>query len=157
ADINSRFALGRYVFRIRGSSGVASARVDSLILMVASTRSTQWRRLVESRVGDLLTEVEEITEGGSVAMVAKVITRSGYVYAFKHCSDVKGAVDGHDLESFRAKVQHQRWLLSHGGEIARRYPVIRAAWDGDNWSAVLMDWHDGVSLMENLMSCRTTD
>jgi hypothetical protein len=122
---------------------------------MSTSLEAAWPR-VERCLGEPLETVENVADGGSLATVAKLTTRSGGRYALKHSTDVAQAVDGHDLRTFRAKVRQHRWLLRHGGPLSRRYPAIRGSWGGRGWSAVLMDWHDGDPLMATLVHDETT-
>lgn len=77
----------------------------------------------------------ELLDGGSPARVHRARAADGSEVALKVLVSHPGAIDGHDLGSFRAKQRQIDAIRARAPRLARRYlPVLRQL-DGPDWAA----------------------
>ncbi|WP_406195095.1 phosphotransferase [Kitasatospora sp. NBC_01560] len=88
----------------------------------------------------------EILDGGSPARVYRATTAAGEDLAVKVLVPARGAVDGHDLVSFRRKVHQIELLRTVAPRLAAHYLPITHSLDGDGWSACTTPFYDSVDL-----------
>ncbi|MCC9305888.1 phosphotransferase [Kitasatospora sp. RB6PN24] len=93
-----------------------------------------------------LTIEYEILEGGSPARVYRAGTSAGADLAVKVLVPAAGAVDGHDLASFRRKLRQIDRLQALAPDLAAHYLPVRHVLDGDGWSAATTPFYDSADL-----------
>lgn len=94
-----------------------------------------------------LSPVRDLDGGGSGAQSLLARSPEGRLLVVKVCADRADAVDGHDIGTFRrkrAQVEHLRRALPG---LARHYPPMRAALEGDGWSATVTNFVPGLDLV----------
>ncbi|MGW8699851.1 hypothetical protein ACWGOK_23405 [Streptomyces eurythermus] len=91
------------------------------------------------RIGGALTE--ELTEGGSPARLVKLALPGGGFQVVKLLVDIPGAVDGHDLDSFRVKIRQIEKIRAEIPELREVYTELSDEFHGDNWSAYTMPFY----------------
>jgi Phosphotransferase enzyme family len=101
--------------------------------------------LEEELLADLLlslggSEPVELTEGGSPARLVKMQTPGG-VIVLKLLVDLPGAVDGHDLASFRVKIGQIAKIRHEIPELGGVYTELYDQFHGPNWSAYTMPFY----------------
>ncbi|WHX18822.1 phosphotransferase [Streptomyces malaysiensis subsp. malaysiensis] len=82
-----------------------------------------------------LTVGAEIWEGGSPARVHRARAADGGEVVLKVLAAHPGAVDGHDLGSFRGKLHQIRHITDHAPKLAARYLTVLDTIEGDGWAA----------------------
>ncbi|MGW4895643.1 hypothetical protein ACWEQL_25770 [Kitasatospora sp. NPDC004240] len=93
-----------------------------------------------------LTVGHEILDGGSPARVHRATGPAGEELAVKVLVPAAGAVDGHDLVSFRGKLRQIEHLRRRAPRLAAHYLPVRHVLDGDGWSACTTPFYDSVDL-----------
>ncbi|GAA1394624.1 hypothetical protein GCM10009639_28960 [Kitasatospora putterlickiae] len=93
-----------------------------------------------------LTVGEEILDGGSPARVHRATTAAGEELAVKVLVPAPGAVDGHDLVSFRRKTHQIELLHTLAPRLAAHYLPVAHVLDGDGWSACTTPFYDSADL-----------
>ncbi|MFF1908552.1 hypothetical protein [Kitasatospora sp. NPDC058218] len=88
----------------------------------------------------------EILDGGSSARVYRATTSAGEDLAVKVLVPAQGAVDGHDLVSFRRKLGQIELLRTLAPRLAAHYLPIVHFLDGDGWSACTTPFYDSADL-----------
>ncbi|MFF2041938.1 hypothetical protein ACFVVX_16040 [Kitasatospora sp. NPDC058170] len=88
----------------------------------------------------------EILDGGSPARVYRATSPDGDDLALKVLVPAPGAVDGHDLVSFRRKADQVELLRTAAPRLAARYLPVLHTVDGDGWSACTTPFFDSVDL-----------
>ncbi|MGW6916356.1 hypothetical protein ACWGB8_21405 [Kitasatospora sp. NPDC054939] len=88
----------------------------------------------------------EILDGGSPARVYRATGPAGEDLAVKVLVPAAGAVDGHDLVSFRRKRDQIELLRARAPRLAAHYLPLRHAVDGDGWSACTTPFYPSVDL-----------
>lgn len=88
----------------------------------------------------------EILDGGSPARVYRATTSAGEDLAVKVLVPAPGAVDGHDLVSFRRKLGQIELLRTLAPRLAAHYLPIVHVVDGDGWSACTTPFYDSADL-----------
>ncbi|MGK4578720.1 hypothetical protein [Kitasatospora sp. HPMI-4] len=78
---------------------------------------------------------EEILDGGSPARVHRATTAAGDALVVKVLVAGEGAVDGHDLASFRHKLRQVELIRAGAPRLAARYLPVLHSLDADGWSA----------------------
>ncbi|GAA2230723.1 hypothetical protein GCM10010232_16350 [Streptomyces amakusaensis] len=91
------------------------------------------------RLGGTL--ADELTEGGSPARLAKLDLPDGDPQVIKLLVDIPGAVDGHDLESFRVKIQQIEKIRDEIPALRGVYTELSHAFHGENWAAYTMPFY----------------
>lgn len=95
----------------------------------------------------------ELTEGGSPARLLKVILPDGTPHVIKLLVDLPGAVDGHDLESFRLKIQQIDKVRAENPDLRRFYTDKTHEFHGPDWAAYTMPFYPN----EDIAACLRTD
>ncbi|GAA1982650.1 hypothetical protein GCM10009799_04780 [Nocardiopsis rhodophaea] len=84
---------------------------------------------------------EELTEGGSPACLARVDRADGTPQVLKLLVDIPGAVDGHDLGSFRTKIRQIEKIRADVPALHDVYTDLSHEFHGDNWAAYSMPYY----------------
>lgn len=85
--------------------------------------------------------LEEILAGGSSARVYRARDRAGLSIVLKVLVAREGVVDGHDLGSFRRKLDQIERIAAVAPAMGARYLPIRHGLDGPDWSAYTTAWY----------------
>ncbi|MFF8772973.1 hypothetical protein [Kitasatospora sp. NPDC015120] len=93
-----------------------------------------------------LTIGDEILDGGSPARVHRALTPAGEALVVKVLVPAPGAVDGHDLVSFRRKLRQIELLRTLAPRLAAHYLPVPHVLDGDGWSACTTPYYDSADL-----------
>ncbi|MFE2728233.1 phosphotransferase family protein [Kitasatospora sp. NPDC059327] len=93
-----------------------------------------------------LTVGTEILEGGSPARVHRATGRAGDELVVKVLVPAPGAVDGHDLVSFRHKRRQIELLRAVAPRLAAHYLPVAHVLDGDGWAACTTPFYDSADL-----------
>ncbi|MDH6142349.1 hypothetical protein P3T35_004371 [Kitasatospora sp. GP30] len=88
----------------------------------------------------------EILDGGSPARVYRATAATGEDLAVKILVPAPGAVDGHDLASFRHKLRQIDQLRTLAPRLAAHYLPIGHFLDGDGWSACTTPFYESADL-----------
>ncbi|MEU6238321.1 hypothetical protein [Kitasatospora sp. NPDC047058] len=88
----------------------------------------------------------EILDGGSPARVYRAAGDAGEDLAVKVLVPDRGAVDGHDLVSFRRKARQIGLLRTVAPRLAAHYLPVVHVLDGDGWSATTTPFYESVDL-----------
>ena len=110
--------------------------------------------LEEELLADLLVSLRgsdpvELTEGGSPARLVKMRTPSGMT-VLKLLVDLPGAVDGHDLASFRIKIDQISKIRHEIPELGEVYTELCDQFHGPNWSAYTMPFYANQDIVASL-------
>jgi hypothetical protein len=97
---------------------------------------------------------QEITEGGSPARVVKLDDANHKMIVLKLMVDVPGAVDGHDLDSFRTKIEQILKIRREIPEMAERYSDLSGQFHGPKWSAYTMPFYQNVDIAASIRGDR---
>ncbi|MFE7558408.1 hypothetical protein [Kitasatospora sp. NPDC057500] len=89
---------------------------------------------------------EEILDGGSPARVHRATGPAGERLVVKVLVPAPGAVDGHDLASFRRKPRQIELLRTVAPRLAAHYLPVPHVLDGDGWSACTTPYYDSADL-----------
>lgn len=100
----------------------------------------------EAVLADLITRLgavatEELTEGGSPARLVRVTTPEGPDQVVKLLVDLPGAVDGHDLESFRIKIRQIEKVRQDVPALREVYTELSSEFYGEDWAAYTMPFY----------------
>ncbi|MFE6867222.1 phosphotransferase [Kitasatospora sp. NPDC057692] len=93
-----------------------------------------------------LTVGAEILDGGSPARVHRATGPAGEELVVKVLVPAPGAVDGHDLASFRQKLRQIDLLRTVAPRLAAHYLPVLHVLDGDGWAACTTPFYDSVDL-----------
>ncbi|MER7702571.1 hypothetical protein ABTX81_06710 [Kitasatospora sp. NPDC097605] len=93
-----------------------------------------------------LTPGDEILDGGSPARVHRATGAAGERLVVKVLVPAPGAVDGHDLVSFRRKLCQIELLRTLAPRLAAHYLPVVHVLDGDGWSACTTPYYDSADL-----------
>ncbi|MGV9266898.1 phosphotransferase family protein [Kitasatospora sp. NPDC003701] len=93
-----------------------------------------------------LTVGAEILEGGSPARVHRATGRAGEELVVKVLVPAPGAVDGHDLVSFRHKLRQIELLRAVAPRLAAHYLPVAHVLDGDGWAACTTPFYASADL-----------
>ncbi len=93
-----------------------------------------------------LTVGHEILDGGSPARVHRTTGPAGDDLVLKVLVPGPGAVDGHDLASFRHKLRQIDLLHTLAPRLAAHYLPVVHFLDGDGWAACTTPYYDSVDL-----------
>lgn len=93
---------------------------------------------------------EELTEGGSPARLVRVKTADGTDQVVKLLVDLPGAVDGHDLESFRVKIRQIEKIRRDVPELGDVYTGLSGEYYGGQWAAYTMPFYPNRDIAEPL-------
>ncbi|MCG6494298.1 hypothetical protein [Kitasatospora sp. A2-31] len=93
-----------------------------------------------------LTVADEILDGGSPARVYRTTAATGDDLVLKVLVPAPGAVDGHDLASFRHKLHQIERLRTLAPRLAAHYLPVVHFLDGDGWSACTTPFYDSADL-----------
>ncbi|MFI0906235.1 hypothetical protein ACH4TE_22310 [Streptomyces sioyaensis] len=78
---------------------------------------------------------EEILDGGSPARVHRARTADGTELVLKVLTAASGAVDGHDLASFRGKREQTELIRQAAPQLGAHYLPVRDSIEGSGWAA----------------------
>ncbi|MFI2190278.1 hypothetical protein [Streptomyces sioyaensis] len=78
---------------------------------------------------------EEILDGGSPARVHRARTADGTELVLKVLTAASGAVDGHDLASFRGKREQTELIRRAAPQLGAHYLPVRDSIEGSGWAA----------------------
>ena len=92
----------------------------------------------------------ELTEGGSPARLVKLDDANHEMIVLKLMVDVPGAVDGHDLDSFRTKIEQILKIRREIPELAERYSDLSSQFHGPDWSAYSMPFYQNVDIADSI-------
>lgn len=92
---------------------------------------------------------EELTEGGSPARLVKLRMQDGSLQVLKLLVDMPGAVDGHDLDSFRVKLRQLDKITADAPRLAGVYTEKLREFHGENWAAYTMPYYPS----EDIAAC----
>ncbi|KPI20069.1 hypothetical protein OK074_7618 [Actinobacteria bacterium OK074] len=84
---------------------------------------------------------EELTEGGSPARLSRLELPGREPQVLKLLVDIPGAVDGHDLGSFRVKIRQIEKILTDLPELRGVYTGLVDEFHGDDWAAYTMPFY----------------
>ncbi|WNI18808.1 hypothetical protein [Actinacidiphila sp. ITFR-21] len=84
---------------------------------------------------------EELTEGGSPARLSRLELPGRDPQVLKLLVDIPGAVDGHDLESFRVKIRQIEKIRTDLPALHGVYTDLSHEFHGDNWAAYTMPYY----------------
>lgn len=84
---------------------------------------------------------EELTEGGSPARLVRVALPEGPDQVVKLLVDLPGAVDGHDLESFRVKIRQIEKVRRDVPALGEVYTELSSEHYGNDWAAYTMPFY----------------
>ncbi|MFE7192671.1 hypothetical protein [Kitasatospora sp. NPDC057541] len=93
-----------------------------------------------------LTVGPEILDGGSPARVHRATTSGGEELVVKVLVPAPGAVDGHDLVSFRHKLRQIDLLRTVAPRLAAHYLPVPHVLDGDGWAACTTPFYPSADL-----------
>ncbi|MFJ3788363.1 hypothetical protein [Kitasatospora sp. NPDC090091] len=93
-----------------------------------------------------LTVAHEILDGGSPARVYRTTAPAGDDLVLKVLVPAPGAVDGHDLVSFRHKLRQIELLRTLAPRLAAHYLPVVHFLDGDGWAACTTPFYDSADL-----------
>jgi len=110
--------------------------------------------LEEELLADLMlgvggSEPVELTEGGSPARLVQMQTPGGAI-VLKLLVDLPGAVDGHDLASFRVKIDQIAKIRHEIPELGEVYTELHDQFHGPNWSAYTMPFYANQDIAASL-------
>jgi hypothetical protein len=94
----------------------------------------------------------ELTEGGSPARLVRVAMPEGPDQVVKLLVDLPGAVDGHDLESFRVKIRQIEKVRDDAPELRGVYTELSSEFYGDDWAAYTMPFYPNRDIAAPLRS-----
>ncbi|MEV5481910.1 MULTISPECIES: hypothetical protein [Streptomyces] len=101
-----------------------------------STAGPAEQRAREAAARRLGLEVgEEILDGGSPARVHRARTADGTELVLKVLTAASGAVDGHDLASFRGKREQIGLIRQAAPQLGAHYLPVRDSIEGSGWAA----------------------
>ncbi|MEX2971497.1 hypothetical protein [Streptomyces sp. C184] len=101
-----------------------------------STAGPAEQRAREAAAQRLGLEVgEEILDGGSPARVHRARTADGTELVLKVLTAASGAVDGHDLASFRGKREQIELIRQAAPQLGVHYLPVRDSIEGSGWAA----------------------
>ncbi|GAA3754274.1 HAD-IA family hydrolase [Salinactinospora qingdaonensis] len=113
---------------------------------------------IEARENELIGELtdelhatieEEVTEGGSPARLLRLSMPDGTRQVLKLQVEMPGAVDGHDLESFRVKLRQIDKLRADAPRLGEVYTEKLREFHGGDWSAYTMPYYPN----EDIAAC----
>lgn len=104
-----------------------------------------------------LDPVGRMDSGGSDSVCALVRDGDGTRFVLKYLRSAAGRVDGHGLNTFRAKERQQRHLARVAPAVAARYLPVLHAEHGPGWSAFLLPYSPYPSLADTGRSAGTAD
>jgi hypothetical protein len=90
--------------------------------------------------------VEELTEGGSPARLLRVALPDGRPYVIKLLVDLPGAVDGHDLDSFRTKIRQIDKVRAELAPLRDVYTDRVHEFGDADWAAYTMPFYPTVDI-----------
>ncbi|MFB6892022.1 hypothetical protein ACFCX4_22245 [Kitasatospora sp. NPDC056327] len=93
-----------------------------------------------------LTVGTEILDGGSPARVHRATGSAGEELVVKVLVPAPGAVDGHDLVSFRRKLHQIELLRTVAPRLAAHYLPVGHVLDGDGWAACTTPYYPSADL-----------
>jgi hypothetical protein len=96
------------------------------------------------------TIIEELTEGGSPARLVRIETPGGAQNVIKLLVDLPGAVDGHDLESFRIKIKQIEQIRRDVPALREVYTDLSNEFYGDDWAAYTMPFYPNHDIADPL-------
>jgi hypothetical protein len=91
----------------------------------------------------------ELTEGGSPARIVRLRTPDSRLIVLKLLVDIPGAVDGHDLASFRTKIKQIAKIRREASELGSIYTDLDDRFHGAGWSAYTMPFYPN----EDISAC----
>ncbi|MCY9783911.1 hypothetical protein KIK06_08400 [Nocardiopsis sp. EMB25] len=98
--------------------------------------------LIEELIEELRATVEEeVTEGGSPARILRIRMPDGTHQVLKLQVEMPGAVDGHDLESFRVKLRQIDKIRADAPALRDVYTEKLREFHGHDWSAYTMPYY----------------
>ncbi|WP_017573158.1 hypothetical protein [Nocardiopsis halotolerans] len=98
--------------------------------------------LIEELTSELRANVEEeVTEGGSPARLLRLLMPDGSRQVLKLQVEMPGAVDGHDLESFRVKLRQIDKIRADAPALREVYTDKLREFHGHDWSAYTMPYY----------------
>ncbi|MFG2533002.1 hypothetical protein [Streptomyces sp. NPDC048516] len=101
-----------------------------------STAGSAERRAIREAAQRLGLEVgQEILDGGSPARVHRARTADGTELVLKVLTAASGAVDGHDLASFRGKREQTELIRHTAPQLGARYLPVLDTIEGSGWAA----------------------
>ncbi|MCF3172837.1 hypothetical protein IPZ61_05825 [Streptomyces sioyaensis] len=95
----------------------------------------EWRAIQEAAQRLRLNVGEEILDGGSPARVHRARTADGTELVLKVLTAASGAVDGHDLASFRGKREQTELIRQAAPQLGAHYLPVRDSIEGSGWAA----------------------
>lgn len=95
---------------------------------------------------------DELTEGGSLARVVRVKSADAGDVVLKVLVRYPGVVDGHDLESFRTKIQQINMVRNLPAALGSVYTEVLSEFHGESWSAYVAPFHAGADIAASLRS-----
>ncbi|MFJ1958755.1 hypothetical protein ACIOGT_38075 [Streptomyces microflavus] len=93
---------------------------------------------------------DELTEGGSPARLVRIDLPDGGAGVIKLLVDLPGAVDGHDLDSFRVKIQQIAKVRQDAPGLGDVYTELSDVFYGSNWAAYTMPFYPSRDIAEPL-------
>jgi hypothetical protein len=94
----------------------------------------------------LVEPIEETLEGGSSARVYFARTAGGEALAVKILVARPGVVDGHDLQSFRSKLDQIRKIKAEAPHLGARYLPIVHTFEGPGWACYATPYYASTDL-----------
>ncbi|WP_435244202.1 hypothetical protein [Streptomyces sioyaensis] len=95
----------------------------------------EWRAIQEAAQRLGLDVGEEILDGGSPARVHRARTADGTELVLKVLTAASGAVDGHDLSSFRGKREQIALIRRAAPQLGAHYLPVLDSIEGSGWAA----------------------
>ncbi|MBW4717273.1 hypothetical protein [Saccharothrix obliqua] len=124
------------------------------IAPLAHDTGAQEDALIAELSAELSATVEaELTEGGSPARLVRLRMRDGSLQVLKLLVDMPGAVDGHDLDSFRVKLRQLDKIRADAPDLAAVYTEKLREFHGQNWAAYTMPFYPS----EDVAACLRSD
>ncbi|MEY9213268.1 hypothetical protein NI17_001615 [Thermobifida halotolerans] len=106
--------------------------------------------LIDELTDELHATMEgEMTEGGSPARLVRLLMPDGTRQVLKLQVEMPGAVDGHDLESFRVKLRQIDKVRADAPALGEMYTEKLREFHGWDWSAYTMPYYPN----EDIAAC----
>lgn len=127
---------------------------DTTATAEITAHAEEMNRYEEELLGKLVGQLDaeivgELTEGGSPARLLKVVLPDGNPHVIKLLVDLPGAVDGHDLGSFRLKIKQIDKVRTENPELRHCYTDKTHEFHGPDWAAYTMPFYPN----EDIAAC----